>query len=916
MTMEMIQPGVVVQFEAPHAMVAAPPALRDAADVARDIHAETTAASSSVDALRADLAAAVSSATRGSSENDEFGASGDREDADARSLVARFRAMNDAREMLARVPRAEAALHDASASTRSTHPSTATPADLGRLREASVTLLGAARSLRDALDADDVHDEGNGKGKGGIASGKDPRRKPDPNDAAVRARFAGSLAIRLAVECDRLNDVAGKLAVDAAGRTGWPPAINPAAVDAFEWAIDPETGDEAGSAAGDLLEACATIASLQAASEACDECVDDVNNDDADVSTSPSWIAEALATPLRDAIARHFTGAGAASDPHRPERLFACASTLTNRLSPIFANALSGYLTATGDDDGIMSSTRQSSTSPTTSAASLARGLALAISRGVGDVVEGHLAPAIELAEEEDAYVGARAYSRDDARRADTRWLHLADECERYDAALRKLLVPGSNPGWKRNSTVEIPVGCSATARLASSSRDRAGRWMRAELADCVREIESVAMGAHGWSPSAVGVGYEEGEPDPALDGEGDDAANDEDAELCFPPVAEKVVECFTRSVDRAMSIPRRCVVPDNSHEGWDSGSPMYEPEMGARVAYLANVSAETINEFVSKTLTPRVKGTDSYHAMIASASGRSARGAVHVGNCVAVARRIASALRERGESDAGLLALGTDLFRDQAVCLDAFVDEWTGKIADTCVDAFNRSAAMYFGGVNLMERFGTDRDKLTPGGDGELGEARQDSGRGDGADADASPLLLNPLGVLRDGLNVIRAALIAADGTNDGSTSCVQAATRRAASAVSKLLIAEVVYCASFTELGAVRFQRDVDAIAGAFGVHLRRARNYLGPVRECAVLLRLDVSVARVFAAAVDASLSRQASNSNDGGFKGGTNTNAGGDDARAVERLREDHGVHRLTDAQIARVLSRRRDMGRGG
>ena len=147
---------------------------------------------------------------------------------------------------------------------------------------------------------------------------------------------------------------------------------------------------------------------------------------------------------------------------------------------------------------------------------------------------------------------------------------------------------------------------------------------MRAELADCVREIESVAMGARGWSPSAVGVGYEEGEPDPALDGvEGDevDEAN-EDGQLCFPPVAEKVVECFTRSVDRAMSIPRRCVVPDNSHEGWNRDSPMYEPGMGARVAYLANVSAETINEFVSKTLTPRVKGTDSYHAMIASASG------------------------------------------------------------------------------------------------------------------------------------------------------------------------------------------------------------------------------------------------------------------------------------------------------
>ena len=33
-------------------------------------------------------------------------------------------------------------------------------------------------------------------------------------------------------------------------------------------------------------------------------------------------------------------------------------------------------------------------------------------------------------------------------------------------------------------------------------------------------------------------------------------------------------------------------------------------------------------------------------------------------------------------------------------------------------------------------------------------------------------------------------------------------------------------------------------------------------------------------------------------------------------AVERLREAHGVHRLTASQVARVLSKRRDAGRGG
>ena len=186
-------------------MVATPRAPRAAADVARDIRAEMTSTSSSVDALRAHLASALASA-RDASARVSSDASSDEAVRDAssvrdpRALVARFRAVNDARETLARVARAEAALRDASAGARSVHPSSATRADLPRLREASASLLGASDALRDARDA---------------------TSRGDPPGAPAHDRFTASLAARIRAECDRLRAVATRLAVDAAGRT-WP----------------------------------------------------------------------------------------------------------------------------------------------------------------------------------------------------------------------------------------------------------------------------------------------------------------------------------------------------------------------------------------------------------------------------------------------------------------------------------------------------------------------------------------------------------------------------------------------------------------------------------------------------------------------------------------------------------------------
>ena len=438
-------------------MVATPRAPRAAADVARDIRAEMTSTSSSVDALRAHLASALASA-RDASARVSSDASSDEAVRDAssvrdpRALVARFRAVNDARETLARVARAEAALRDASAGARSVHPSSATRADLPRLREASASLLGASDALRDARDA---------------------TSRGDPPGAPAHDRFTASLAARIRAECDRLRAVATRLAVDAAGRTGWPPPINPSAVDAFEWRVDPSSDESA----ADLCDACAVLGALQAAAENTAK----LDGDGIEPATLfESWIANALASPVRDAVERHFVAdaSSPANDPSRPDRLFACVTRVAARCAPLVDAALRhGIEPATfesragGSDAGIRSKA---------SVQRLATGFAVALAWIARDVVEGHFIPATETAETEEGYVGARAYSRENSRASDARWLHLADECERFDDEVRALVTRlSSNPKVGRSIPTggaanllhdadSLPAGCSALAALAS----------------------------------------------------------------------------------------------------------------------------------------------------------------------------------------------------------------------------------------------------------------------------------------------------------------------------------------------------------------------------------------------------------------------------------------------------------------
>jgi hypothetical protein len=319
----------------------------------------------------------------------------------------------------------------------------------------------------------------------------------------------------------------------------------------------------------------------------------------------------------------------------------------------------------------------------------------------------------------------------------------------------------------------------------------------------------------------------------------------------------------------------------------------------------------------------------------------------VRVGDCVCVARRLAGATRDRGEDAAALSAAGGDdnLFGDVVAKLDAFADEWTRKIAETFAEAFERSAVSYLSNAHIAGRFGAEDgdgdgdEKSAPGEGATRAGGRDGAGkaeatgeeandprdpRGLGAAADASPALSRPLRVLRDGLAVVRAALVAADAVDDGGKSCVQSATRVVAAAVCDVILRQVVLGnkAGFTRTGATYFRADVDAVRACFGPYLRRAENYLGPLTECGVLLNLDASDARAFVAAVDAELRvdfvRSQSSSSSSSSRGVERNPAlaSGSAGAAVERLREAHGVHRLTASQVARVLSKRSDAGRGG
>ena len=147
----------------------------------------------------------------------------------------------------------------------------------------------------------------------------------------------------------------------------------------------------------------------------------------------------------------------------------------------------------------------------------------------------------------------------------------------------------------------------------------------------------------------------------------------------------------------------------------------------------------------------------------------------------------------------------------------------------------------------------------------------------------------------------------------------------RQLAAAMSSHLLGEVATEAAFSVEGAERFAADVRALAATLRPYARKPEALLKPVIEAAALLTAERGAAVELAAAVK--------NINDGGgggdvviddASGGAAATAGDDDeggsvapaltaAARLDSLRDAIRVHRLSDAQVLKIISRRVDMG---
>ena len=181
-----------------------------------------------------------------------------------------------------------------------------------------------------------------------------------------------------------------------------------------------------------------------------------MDGDGIEPATFESWIAEALASPVRESVERHFVVATLVAG----ERSEPTGEALRVRLARRGALRAGARRRAPARNrtrdvrNAVASRNRRDRTGASLRDRLCDRDRA----RIARDVVEGHFLPATETAETEEGYVGARAYSRENSRASDARWLHLADECERFDAEVRKLVV-GNLSNRTRRSGVRSPLG-------------------------------------------------------------------------------------------------------------------------------------------------------------------------------------------------------------------------------------------------------------------------------------------------------------------------------------------------------------------------------------------------------------------------------------------------------------------------
>ena len=925
--------GARLRGSSPAAMVAcvddAEP-LRAASEVRSDAGAALDASLADSETLRGELArllakaapSADADARRAGAGVDEGeydpAAEGALGAAEVDALVTRLRALHGARDACVRQMRVEGALREARVVADAVASSGVADRDatLDRLESAAGALAAAADALADAARDDaarDAHPPPRSRRDARSRSHPEPDpRALDPSDADDGAsRLVFSASARLESLAHELRAPLEDVLAAAAASTGWPPPLNPAATESFRW---PLADDEVVDPRRALPRAVAVADALERAAEGVPTVPSRGNTPT--LASTASWASRALARPMEEKLRRHFGAGGVAAS--RPEMLFACASRAARALAPLARDRL----LAAGAFDHPSSrrvgesvaSSRVRSSVVASAARRFAVGFAARLAVAAATVASDHHAASIEASESNRA---ANRTARHSAR-DDVPWLHLADECEAFDsetdALARKLAASEKGSDFRGDrSTIRAlasvdAVERSALARLASTSASIRARWFAAELADAIRVVDDACddPSNSGWFPAGVGVvgvGYEEGDPDPALVGEADfsgdlvsaeipgNFAGDSEDGAVRIPAAEATRDAFRRAVARAAAIgPGGSLgILEGSERGRSiafrlsssASSALDASSLDARAAYLSEVAGGVADHFARRARR-RVSADDAFGALANGDDGRA--GALVVGACVAGVLRVAAQMSETQE-EPETLDVAPDFFADRVAAAETLADEWTETLVDAAEDAYAEAAAEYEGGVHLLD----------------FSEPSSSDARGPSSDA-----LASPLETLRERLAGIRAATVLADASGARS----RRAIRRLANRIADRTVREVALCAAFSRAGGERFARDVDAVVGAFGAYLRAPRVGLARAVEAAALLALDAERAAAFTTALGrrAKLAAEAE----------TKANAGAETAfaeasTAVDAWREKLGVRNLGDELAFTILSRRTDMG---
>jgi len=932
---------------------------------------------SDVAGLRADLArrvaAAASDAVADAGETDrdrEDGEDGEGEDGDpdpsasVDQLVTRLRALHGARDACVSQMRLEGAVREAEAAASalealSPDALVESPAEALDSLEAGVEALrAAARALAADRDEDAVDD-----GAESFARRASRRAPPKaPRFARVAARRIHALA------AGALRRHAVALFANAAASSGWPCDFDQSALARFEWALAGDETVDVENALRRSFAACATLRAVAAAAaETESDCSPHAHVPEADArgvllpSPSLSWVGEALASPVAANLRRLFRpeeteaiekrngnengNANPLADPSRPELLFACAARSIARLTPLVCATLES-LDAFGEERRVTSalearraSVRFAETVAAAAAAAAAAKYLPACAAAEAAAASSARGGVFSVSMRLKTNGGANddSASRDEAARLDVPWLHLADECASFDAAVAATIreTRGSDDSRDDDQSASqrcayyagLPAACSSFARMASTDRAWCERWLEAELGDAARALAAVcdAPADAGWVPVPVGLGLgdEAGDADASAAAVGDPRVDDVPVAL---PAADAACEALRRATARALALPADARVArdglgdlvgrfygetrddapnaPNAPNGKEPSSAEISAEISAREAFLGSVAYPLADAFARKCAERCAE-----YAGAGNAAGNATYGQSVAGRSACAATRVASFLRASAESAEALAGFGPSLtFADQIAALETCADRCTDALVDAAFGAYAVSCAPYERDAHLAS-FANVPEASDD-------EARR-SRRG-GGDEKGSALFGAPAETLLNNIAGLRRALQHSDALR------VNAATRTVGRLAARRFLRDVVLATrAFSEAGAARFGADVDALLFVFQRFLRRPAACLAEALEAAALLTLDVREAAKVAAAcgaAEAAAAREAESDPGSGAaaprrgEAGAPSSAAAVAARAAAaEAREAVGVYALDDAVAFAVLSRRVDLG---